>query len=232
MLEAITAPGEVAAILLEPLEHERAAMLPDDCLGAVRAFCDAHGVLLVLDEIRSGLGRTGRMFHSQYADVLGDMVLLADGLGGGIPIGAVLTTDAIIGCLETVQVSASGGNPVACAAALTVIELLARQYIPNSERLHNVAINRLHSIDARQKHLANPRGRGLMLAVDIVRDGRSREPDPTLRDRVVNEAFSRGLLILGCGRSSIRFTPPLCINSVQLEVGFDVFDEAVATVAD
>ncbi len=231
MLGRIQDPGSVAAIICEPLNHERAAVPPDDFLLPLHRYGEQHGSLLIVDEIRSGLGRTGRLFHSEYAGVRADMFLLADGLGGGIPIGAVVASERVLPCLETVLLSTSGGNPVACAAALVILELLQKQYISNSERLHGVAMNKLASIDARQKHLIAPRGRGLMLAVDVVRDGRSREPDPQLRDRIINEAFSRGLLLLGCGQSGIRFTPPLCINSVQLEVGFDVFEEAVATVA-
>jgi 4-aminobutyrate aminotransferase len=113
---------------------------------------------------------------------------------------------------------------------MATIELLEKQYIANAGKLQPVALEKLKQIDGKHRCLAHPRGLGLMLAIDVVKDGRTREPDPAMRDRIVNEAFSRGLLLLGCGETGIRFTPPLCINRVQLEVGLDVFDEAVSTV--
>ncbi len=227
------APDEVAAIIVEPILGEGGYVVPPrGFLPGLRELCDQHGILLVLDEIQSGMGRTGRMFCCQHENVVPDILLLAKGIASGMPLGAVVAPEKIMNWPPGAHGSTFGGNPVSCAAALATIELLEKQYVANAAQLHPIAMNKLQRIADKFKAVGPPRGRGLMLAVDIVKGGRSPVPDPALRDRIVSEAFSRGLLLLGCGECGIRFTPPLCINRVQLEVGLDVFGEVVATVAE
>lgn len=229
----VASPEEVAAIFVEPLQGEGGYIVPPpNFLPDLRELCDKHGIMLVFDEIQSGMGRTGKMFCCEHYGVAPDILVLAKGLASGMPVGAVIASEEVMSWPEGAQGSTFGGNPVACAAALATIDLLEKQYIENAAALHEIAMTKLQTIDARRRQVMAPRGKGLMLAVDIVKDARTREPDPKMRDRIVSEAFSRGLLLLGCGETAIRFTPPLCINRVQLEVGFDVFDEAIATVAD
>ncbi|GMU24566.1 MAG: aspartate aminotransferase family protein [Phycisphaerae bacterium] len=231
VFERIASPEEVAAIFVEPLLGEGGYLVPPpEFLPGLRRLCDEHGILLVLDEIQTGMGRTGRMFCCEHFGVAPDILLLAKGIASGMPLGAVVAREAIMDWPQGAQGSTFGGNPVSCAAALATIELLEKQFVSNAAGLNGLAMDKLEHIARHRRHIALPRGMGLMLAVDVVRN-RGRDLDPALRDRIIQEAFSRGLLLLGCGEAGIRFTPPLCINRVQLEVGLDVFDEAVATVA-
>lgn len=232
IFKRICPPDEVAAIFVEPLLGEGGYVVPPpEFLPELRAICDQHGILLVLDEIQSGMGRTGRMFCCEHYGVYPDILLLAKGLASGMPLGAVVARESIMDWPQGAQGSTFGGNPVSCAAALATIELLEKHMTANAADLHPIAMEKLQWIAARHSCVSAPRGMGLMLAIDIVKPG-TREPDSAQRDRIVEEAFSRGLLLLGCGECGIRFTPPLCINRVQLEVGFRVLDESIATVED
>lgn len=227
------APDEVAAIFVEPILGEGGYILPPEgFLAGLRELCDQHGILLVLDEIQTGMGRTGKMFCCDHEGVAPDILLLAKGLGNGMPIGAVVARHDVMDWEPGAHGSTFGGNPVSCAAALATIDLIEKQMLDNVNRLSPIAQSKLERISGKHACIANARGRGLMLAIDVIRDVRTGEPDPRLRDRILNEAFGRGLLLLGCGDHAIRFIPPLCINRVQLEVGLDVFDEVVATVSD
>jgi 4-aminobutyrate aminotransferase len=227
----IAAPEEVAAIFVEPIQGEGGYIVPPpEFLPGLREMCDRHGIMLVMDEIQSGMGRTGKMFACEHWNVAPDILVLAKGIASGMPLGAVVAPARIMNWPQGAQGSTFGGNPVSCAAALATIELLEKQFMANAEKLQPLAMEKLRRIDQKHRCLSSPRGLGLMLAIDVVKDGRTREPDPQLRDRIVSEAFNRGLLLLGCGETGIRFTPPLCINRVQLEIGLDVFEEAVSTV--
>lgn len=232
IFKQIAAPDEVAAIVVEPIQGEGGYILPPaEFLPELRSLCDQHGILLVLDEIQSGMGRTGKMFCCEHYGVVPDVLLLAKGLASGMPLGALIAPESVMDWPPGAQGSTFGGNPVCCAASLVTIDLLERQLIANAATLSPIALSKLGRTGERHRCIASPRGLGFMLAVDVVGGGRARRPDPDLRDRIVTEAFSRGLLLLGCGESGIRFTPPLTINRVQLEVGLDVFEEVVATVA-
>lgn len=231
IFKRVASPDEVAAIFVEPIQGEGGYIIPPpEFLPGLRDLCNKHGILLIMDEIQSGMGRTGKMFACEHWNVVPDVLLLAKGLASGMPLGAMVTRASIMNWPQGAQGSTFGGNPVSCAASLATIDLLEKQYIANAEQLQPVALEKLRKIEAKHRCISNPRGLGLMLAVDIVKDKRSREPNPQLRDRIETEAFARGLLLLGCGETSMRFTPPLCINRVQLEIGLDVFDEAVAVV--
>ncbi|HOB74865.1 MAG TPA: acetyl ornithine aminotransferase family protein [Phycisphaerae bacterium] len=227
LFKRICSPDEVAAIFVEPLLGEGGYVVPPpEFLPGLRELCDRHGILLVLDEIQSGMGRTGRMFCCEHYGVVPDILLLAKGVASGMPLGAVVAREPIMDWPQGAQGSTFGGNPVSCAAALATIELLQNEMIVNAARLEPVALTRLEAIAKQHRCVRAPRGKGLMLAADFVHS-ETDQPDPALRDRVVEEAFARGLLLLGCGETSIRFTPPLCIDRAQLEKGFDVLAEAV-----
>lgn len=230
LFKRICSPDEVAAIFVEPLLGEGGYIVPPpEFLPGLRELCTRHGILLVLDEIQSGMGRTGRMFCCEHYGVVPDILLLAKGLASGMPLGAVVAREPIMDWPQGAQGSTFGGNPVSCAAALATVELLEKEMTANAARLESVALARLESIVKRHPCVRSPRGKGLMLAADFVKASTG-EPDPALRDRVVEAAFSRGLLLLGCGENSIRFTPPLCIDRAQLEKGFDVLTEAILAV--
>jgi 4-aminobutyrate aminotransferase len=232
VLKRFVDPDEVAAIFVEPILGEGGYVLPPEgFLPGLRELCDQHGILLVFDEIQTGMGRTGKMFCCEHEGVVPDILLLAKGLGNGMPIGAVVARHDVMDWTPGSHGSTFGGNPISCAAALVTIDLIEKQMLTNVNHLGPVALGKLKRLSDKHSVISDARGRGLMLAVDVVKDSRTRQPDPELRDRILNEAFGRGLLLLGCGDHAIRFIPPLCINRVQLEVGLDVFDEVVATVA-
>jgi 4-aminobutyrate aminotransferase len=223
---------EVAVMFAEPmLTEEDYNVPPADFLPELRRLCDEHGVLLVMDETRTGMGRTGRMFCVEHFKVQPDVLLAATGLNSGMPIHAVIAPESLLASDEGLLSAPYIGNPVSCAASLASIEALEKQFIANAARLSPVFMSKLEQIDGRHRCLGSPRGLGLLLAVDVRKPRRSQVSAAQLRDRIITESYRRGLLLWGCGDTTIRFCPPLCINRVQVEVGLDVFEEAVATVA-
>ncbi len=225
-----TPPEQVAAVLVE------LRLLDDDAdsaekLHELRRVCEAHGILLIIDETSIGMGRTGKLFACEHEGVVPDLLLPADGLGSGMPLGAVIGRQDVMNSAADADDFDVGGNPVCCAAALAALELLEKQYLENAVRLGPVALNKLERICDKYRCVNGERGRGLLLTVDVVRETDTGEPDGAMRDRILDEAFTRGLLLTGHGEAGLKFIPPLCINRVQLEVGLDVFDEVVATVS-
>ncbi|HUU82900.1 MAG TPA: aminotransferase class III-fold pyridoxal phosphate-dependent enzyme [Phycisphaerae bacterium] len=223
-------PEDVAAIFVEPILGGGGYVVPPkNFLPRLRALCDRHGMLLVCDEIHSGMGRTGKMFACQHFGVVPDVLLCAGGLASGMPLGAVIAPKEVMNWPAGAHGSTFGGNPVSCAAALATIDLLESGLLANAAKLGVCLQERLREISDRRKCVDNPRGLGLMAAVDVV-SRKSGKNDPRLRDRIMQEAFRRGLILLGCGTAGIRFSPPLGINDTQLDVGLTVFDEVVASV--
>lgn len=223
-------PNEVAAIFVEAVQGEGGYLVPDaNFLPDLRALCDRHNILLVCDEVQSGMGRTGKWFAYEHFGVVPDITLVAKGLASGMPLGAVIARDEIMNWPPGAQGSTFGGNPVCCAAALATIELVESGYMANAAKLGERLRRSLGELDAKHKSLANARGLGLMCAIDVV-NRRTCKGDPKLREKILLEAFHRGLVLLPCGETTIRVCPPLCINETQLDVGLRLFDEAVATV--
>ena len=230
--DRLAAETDVAAVLVEPMLGDTGDLpLPPEFLPELRSLCDEREVLLVVDETQTGMGRTGRMFCCERYGVVPDVLLVARGLASGMPVCAVVAPETIMKSDWQWPGPTFSANPIVCAAALAVIELLERNLIANAAKLFPVAIGKLERIARRHSCISPPRGLGLMLALDVIRPRRRELTACELRDRIVTEAFHRGLLLLGAGPRTIRFTPPLSVNRVQLEVGLDVFEEAVATVA-
>lgn len=224
------APKEVAAVFVEAIQGEGGYVVPDSSfLPKLRALCDKHGILLVCDEIQSGVGRTGKWFAFEHFDVVPDIILMAKGLASGMPLGAVIARREVMDWEPGTQGTTFGGNPVCCAAALATLDLVESTYMANSGRLGEHLLAGLNEIALSRKVMSNARGLGLMCAVDII-SKKTGKPDLRLRGRILQAAFERGLIILPCGEHSIRFCPPLCINKTQLDVGLRIFDEVVATV--
>ena len=207
-------PEEVAAIFVEPIQGEGGYHpLPPGCLPALRALCDRHGILLVADEVQSGMGRTGKMFACDHYGVEPDILCTAKGIASGMPLGAIVARADVMDWPSGSHASTFGGNPVSCRAALATIDLLEREYVANAaargEQLR-AGLNRLSG-------LSNVRGMGLMTAADVTSSGG--------REAVIQAAFRRGLLLLGCGEAGIRFCPALCVTMAQVET-------ALALLAD
>jgi 4-aminobutyrate aminotransferase len=229
LFRRVASPDEVAAIFVEPIQGEGGYYpSPMGFLTALRNLCDRHGIMLIADEVQSGMGRTGKMFAIEHWNVEPDVLCLAKGMASGLPLGAIVARAENMDWPPGSHASTFGGNPVACRASLATIDLLEREYMRNAEERGEELRQSLRKL--RQKHgcLANVRGLGLMTAVDLVEIGPERVFDPSLRDRVVQAAFRHGLLLLGCGESALRFCPPLCITSAQVGQALEILDRVLA----
>lgn len=216
---------EVAAIFVEPIQGEGGYRVPSPgFLPMLREVCDEHGALLVADEVQSGMGRTGRMFAMEHFGVSPDMICLAKGIASGLPLGALLARADLMDWPSGSHASTFGGNPVSCRAALATLDLLEREYLANAAARGEELKSGLERLAARSKTLAHPRGVGLMRAVDVVTE---QGPDAEKRNEIVDAAFHKGLLLLGCGRAAIRFCPPLCVTSEEVETALAILAEAL-----
>jgi 4-aminobutyrate aminotransferase len=227
ILRTVCPPEELAAIFVEPIQGEGGYLVPPpDFLPGLRTLCDEHGVLLVLDEVQSGFGRTGKLFASEHWNVEGDIVCLAKGIANGLPLGAIVARARVMDWPSGSHASTFGGNPVACAASLAALRLIRRKYLGNAVRRGAQLRAGLEALAARSPVVSEVRGLGLMIGMEI--QDLSGGPAPSLRDRIIELAFHRGLLLLPCGASTIRFCPPLCVTSRQVELGLVLLDSAMA----
>lgn len=210
---------EVAAIMVEPLQGEGGYLVPPDgFLRGLRELCDRHGILLIFDEVQSGVGRTGRMFACQHWDVAPDIVTMAKGLGSGLPIGAIVAKRRIMEKWPRgAHGNTYGGNPLCCAAALATLDLVEREYAANATAAGTYFLERLRDLQTRHDVIGEVRGRGLMLGMELVEDRGSRKPAKDLCDAVITRAFHNGLLLLACGTSTVRFMPPLMISRADVD---------------
>lgn len=221
---------EVAAIFVEAVQGEGGYRIaPPEFLPQLRHLCDKHGILLVADEVQTGIGRTGKWFAIEHFDTVPDIVCVAKGVASGMPLGAFIAREELMTWPPGAHGSTFGGNPVCCAAASATLELVESAYMANAAKLNPLVMRSLREMSEKHKCIAHPRGLGLMCAADVV-GKRTGKADAGLRGRILQEAFRRGVILLPCGESGIRIAPPLCINETQLEVGLRVLDEAVATV--
>ncbi len=215
---------EVAAIFVEPIQGEGGYRLPSPhFLPMLRKVCDRHGILLVADEVQSGMGRTGRMFASEHFGVTPDIVCLAKGLASGMPLGAIVARADIMNWPPGSHASTFGGNPICCRAALATIDLLQHEYLANAQERGEQLLAGLARLAKGNAALTQPRGLGLMVAIDVTTDGAL---DPQRRDAIIEAAFHRGLLLLGCGKAGVRFCPGLCVTSEQVDSALAIFAES------
>lgn len=228
LLRTICPPDELAAIFVEPIQGEGGYLVPPpDFLPGLRRICDEHRVLLVFDEIQSGIGRTGKMFASEHWAVAGDIVCLAKGIANGLPLGAIVARASVMDWPSGSHASTFGGNPVACAASLATLRLVERRYRANAVRRGRQLREGLEDLSRRFPFIREVRGLGLMIGAEI-QDFQGRgEPNPRLRDWLIDLAFHRGLLLLPCGAGTIRFCPPLCLTRRQVELGLILLDAAM-----
>jgi 4-aminobutyrate aminotransferase len=186
-----------------------------------------HGILLVFDEVQSGMGRTGRMWAADHFDAVPDIFAVAKGIASGMPLGATVARADLMTWPPGAHASTFGGNPVSCAAALTTIALLEEELIANAARMGAFMMDHMREWPQRFPRVGQVRGLGLMIAFELVRDPETREPAPELRDRVVQMAFERGLLVLGAGDNSLRLCPPLIITREQCAFALETLEECV-----
>ena len=219
------APEEVAAIFVEPVQGEGGYVVPPKkFFDELRKLADRHGILLIFDEVQSGMGRTGKMFAAEHFDAVPDVIALAKGIASGMPLGATVARAELMSWPPGAHASTFGGNPVAVAAALTTIELLERELIDNAARMGAHLMARLRDLPQRCPIVGDVRGLGLMIGIELVRDQQTKDRAPDLRDRVVQMCFERGLLLLGCGPNTIRLCPPLVITKDQADFAVDTIE--------
>lgn len=221
---------DVAGILVEPIQGEGGYIVPPaGFFPALRKLCDQYNILLIADEVQSGMGRTGKWWAIQQFGVEPDIICVGKGVASGIPLGAMIARQSVVTWPPGSHGNTYGGNPLACAAALATIQLIREEYMQNAVNVGEYALDILAEIQTRHPHIGEVRGVGLMIGVDFVKDPLTREADPSFRDRVVELAFERGLLTLGCGKSTIRVSPPLSITRSEIERGLEIFEQAIAT---
>lgn len=224
-------PDEVAAIFVEPIQGEGGYIIPPPgFLPALRELCDEHGILLVVDEIQTGMGRTGRMWAVQHVGVEPDILTSAKGLAGGLPLGAIIARSSIMDWPPGSHASTFGGNPVSCAASLATMDLLEAGLIRNAEAMGRRMLGRLRPLGEVHDVVGDVRGLGLMCCVELVTDRASKKPATALRDALTRACFGRGLLTLACGESAVRFVPPLCVTAEQIDLAASIFSETLADV--
>ena len=229
VLKKLVSLSEVAAIFVEPIQGEGGYIVPPGSfLQGLRRICDRHGILLVCDEVQSGMGCTGKMFAVQHAGIEPDMVTLAKGIASGLPLGALVTKADLMDWGPGAHASTFGGNLVACAAVLATFDLLEGGLVLHATELGAYLKEQLRTLMARREAVGEIRGQGLMIGIEFVKDRHTREGDPDTRNRVVQEAFTRGLLVLGCGDSAVRLSPPLIISRAQVDTALEILDTAVA----
>ena len=228
LFKTTTPPDEVAAIVVEAVQGEGGYVpAPKDFLKGLRRICDQHGILLVVDEVQSGMGRTGKMFASEYYDVQPDIICIAKGIGSGLPIGACVARADIMNWKPGAHASTFGGNPVCIAAALKTIELLEGGLVQNSAEVGAYLKAGLEKLKGKYECIGDVRGLGMMIGVEFVEDRSSMKPAPELRDRIEVASFERGLILLGAGTNSIRWSPPLILTKENVDVALEIFDAAI-----
>jgi 4-aminobutyrate aminotransferase len=223
---------EVAGILVETIQGEGGYIVPPTGFyPALRKLCDKYGILLILDEVQSGMGRTGKWWAIEHFGVEPDMILSAKWIASGMPLGACIARKSVMSWPRGAHGNTYGGNPLSCAAGLKTIELIEKYYLNNAAEVGQYTLDALCEIQARHPSVGDVRGIGLMIGVEFVKDKDSKKADDHLRDRVVDLGFERGLLMLGCGKSVIRIAPPLCITKHEVDEGLEIFEEAL-TIAE
>ena len=227
----LVSPDQVAAVVVEPIQGEGGYVVPpDQFLQRLRALTSAHGILLVVDEVQSGMGRTGRMFAIEHSGVEPDVVAIAKGIASGLPLGVATARSELMTWPPGAHASTFGGNPISCAAALATIALLEEQLTANAANVGAHLLAGLQSLMDRHPLVGDVRGRGLMIGVELVRDRAAKTFAVEERNALVLAAFARGLLVLGAGKSAVRFSPPLVLTREQADTAVAIFDAALGEV--
>jgi 4-aminobutyrate aminotransferase len=228
LFKRVAPPEEVAAIFVEPIQGEGGYHVsPPGFLPALRELCDRHGILLVADEVQSGMGRTGKLFAVEHWGVEPDILCLAKGIASGMPLGAIVARASVMDWPPGSHASTYGGNPVSCRAALATLDLLQSEYTANTAARGEQLRQGLQRMQQQFPEVGEVRGLGLMMAVDLTKPGDRTAPDPALRDEVIQAAFHQGLLLLGCGECAIRFCPPLCVTAAQVETVLSILTQVL-----
>ena len=232
VFKSILAPEDVAAVLVEPIQGEGGYVVPPaSFFPRLREVCDQHGILLIVDEVQTGMGRTGKWWAIEHTGVEPDMVCTAKGIASGVPLGGFLAKRSLATWPVGAHGNTYGGNPIAAVAALATMDVLENGGIENAATQGAYMMERLGEMAARHPSMGDVRGVGLMVGVEFVQDKTTKAADARLRNRIVEVAFEHGLLIMGCGANSMRMIPPLVVTRAELDEGLEIFEHAV-TIAE
>jgi len=225
-------PTEVAAIFIEPIQGEGGYLpAPAEFLQGLERICRKHGILLVADEVQCGMGRTGKWWASDHAGIEPDIICTAKGIASGMPLSAIISKASIMDWAPGAHASTFGGNPVCIAASLATLKLLENGYMANAARMGEFIMSRTADWTQKHKIVGEVRGRGLMIGIEFVRDQKTREKAPDLRNKIVQLAFERGLLVLGSGDTTLRICPPLVIDEEQADCAVRILDDCIGEAA-
>jgi 4-aminobutyrate aminotransferase len=224
-------PSDVAAIFIEPIQGEGGYVpAPAEFLKGLESICRKHGILLVADEVQCGMGRTGKWWAGDHAGLEPDIICTAKGIASGMPLGAIISRSSVMNWTPGAHGSTFGGNPVCIAAALTTLDLLERGYMANAARMGDFILRRTDDWREKHKIVGDIRGKGLMLAIEFVRDQKTKEKAPDLRNRIVDMAFHKGLLVLGAGETTLRLCPPMLVEEDQADFALRTLDSIITEV--
>jgi len=228
LFKRIVDPEDVAAIFIEPIQGEGGYLpAPAEFLQGLEKLCRKHDILLVVDEVQSGMGRTGKWWASEHAGIEPDIICTAKGIASGMPLSAMIAKSEVMDWAPGAHASTFGGNPVCVAAALATFDLLKNGLIGNAARVGEFIFGRTASWRERHKCVGDIRGKGLMIGIEFVRDQETKQKAPNLRNEIIQAAFRRGLLILGAGENSIRLAPPLIVDEEQADFALRILDECI-----
>jgi 4-aminobutyrate aminotransferase len=231
ILVHLVSPDEVAAIIVEPIQGEGGYVVPPPAfIQGLARIASQHGMLLIVDEVQSGMGRTGRMFAIEHYAVKPDIVVIAKAIASGLPMGLTVASERVMDWPVGAHSNTFGGNPVACAAALATIRLVRGGLMANAAEVGDFLLARLKELAGRHEIIGDVRGKGLMIGVELVRNRTTKERATTERDGLVMAAFRRGLLILAAGQNTVRLSPPLVLTKEQAEVAVRLLDEALTEI--
>jgi len=224
-----TVPAEeVAAIFVEPIQGEGGYIVPPPGFHKkLYKIAKKYGILYVADEVQSGMGRTGKMFGMEHFKVNPDIIAVAKGIASGMPLGAMIAPAKIMNWEAGSHASTFGGNPVSCEAAMATINLLENNLMKNAEKQGDRLMKGLVELQKSYECMGDVRGKGLMVAIELVKDRETKEPATKLRPRIIKRAFEKGLLVLGCGENSIRFCPSLNVKAGEVDTCLTIFEEAM-----
>ncbi|MGQ0702560.1 MAG: acetyl ornithine aminotransferase family protein [Gemmatimonadales bacterium] len=221
-------PRDVAAVFVEPIQGEGGYVVPPPgWLARVRELCTKHGILLVMDEVQTGIGRTGRMFACEHEGVEPDILVVAKGLGSGMPIGAIIAREEVSTWEPGSHGTTFGGNPVCCAAALATLDLVERELMGNARAQGERLARGLAALAAGHPCIGDVRGKGLMHGIEFVTDRLTREPADELGRKLMHLAFGKGLLTLAAGRNALRLAPPLVVDAEDVDTALGILDDCL-----
>jgi 4-aminobutyrate aminotransferase len=227
----LVSPDDVSAVVVEPIQGEGGYIVaPPAFLQGLRELTTKHGILLVVDEVQSGMGRTGRMFASDHIGLKADVVTIAKGIASGLPLGVTCARADVMAWPPGAHASTFGGNPVACAAANVTIRLLKEQLIANAAAVGDHLIQGIRALQEKHPLIGDVRGRGLMIGIELVRNRQTKERAVDERNALVQSMFRRGVLVLGAGRNALRLAPPLVLTRAQADSVLQILDEALTEV--